>query len=397
MAEFRPVGRVQVSLWGHKVGVLVPSPERGYCAFKFDRSFLDTGIQIAPLMMPRAAAPYQFTDLPRNAYEGLPPCFADSLPDGFGNLLIRRWARERQYDVDELPALDKLCYVGNRAMGALCYEPMRGPGGRPTSLDMRGLVEQSRAVLNGDLAKLDEPDALREIIRIGSSAGGAQPKAIVGWNRTTGAFMMGDRDVPDGFEQWIVKFTPREFPWRGEREYAAYLKARDAGVEVSESRLYELDGLKHFMTKRFDREGNRRHHVQTLSAMAHFPMSVPLAARTYEQLLATVDALQLGYEAMEEAFRRICFNVYLNECDDHTKNFSFLLKEGGAWQLAPAYDLTGSGFPSEDPWSAHGDRHQLSVNGKFREITDDDLFAVADRFGIGTGPRVLKQVKEASK
>ena len=178
MAEFRPVGRVQVSLWGHKVGVLVPSPERGYCAFKFDRSFLDTGIQIAPLMMPLAAAPYQFTDLPRNAYEGLPPCFADSLPDGFGNLLIRRWARERQYDVDELPALDKLCYVGNRAMGALCYEPMRGPGGRPTSLDMRGLVEQSRAVLNGDLAKLDEPDALREIIRIGSSAGGAQAKAI---------------------------------------------------------------------------------------------------------------------------------------------------------------------------------------------------------------------------
>ena len=148
------------------------------------------------------------------------------------------------------------------------------------------------------------------------------------------------------------------------------------------------------MTRRFDREGNRRHHVQTLSAMAHFPMSVPMEARAYEQLLATVDALQLGYEAMEEAFRRICCNVYLGECDDHTKNFSFLLKEGGSWQLAPAYDLTGSDFPSEDPWSAHGDRHQLSVNGKFREITDDDLLAVADRFAIGTGPKVLKQVKE---
>ena len=127
MAEFRPVGRVQVSLWGRKVGVLVPSPERGYCAFKFDRSFLGSGIQIAPLMMPLAEGPYQFADLPRNAYEGLPPCFADSLPDGFGNSLIRRWARERKYDIDELPALDKLCYVGNRAMGALCYELMRGP------------------------------------------------------------------------------------------------------------------------------------------------------------------------------------------------------------------------------------------------------------------------------
>ena len=397
MAEFRPVGRVQVSLWGRRVGTLVPSPVRGYSAFKYDGSFLASGIQIAPLMMPLASEPYQFADLPQNAYEGLPPCFADSLPDGFGNSLIRRWARERQYDLGELPALDKLCYVGNRAMGALCYEPARGPGGRPTSLDMRDLVGQARAVADGDLAKLDEPDALREIIRIGSSAGGAQAKAVVGWNRTAGTFMMGDRDVPDGFEQWIVKFTPKEFPWRGEREYAAYRKARAAGVEVSESCLYELDGLKHFMTKRFDREGNRRHHVQTLSAMAHFPMSVPLASRAYEQLLATVDALGLGYEAMEETFRRICFNVYLNECDDHTKNFSFLLKEGGSWQLAPAYDLTGSDFPSADPWKAHGDRHQLSVNGKFSAITDDDLLAVADRFAVGTGPRILQQVKEAFK
>ena len=157
----------------------------------------------------------------------------------------------------------------------------------------------------------------------------------------------------------------------------------------------QLDGIKHFMTKRFDREGNRRHHVQTLSAMAHFPMSVPMEARTYEQLLATVDALQLGYGAMEEAFRRICFNVCMDECDDHTKNFSFLLKEGGSWQLAPAYDLTGSDFPPEDPWSAHGKRHQLSVNGKFIGITDDDLLAVADRFAVGTGPKVLRQVKEA--
>ena len=159
--------------------------------------------------------------------------------------------------------------------------------------------------------------------------------------------------------------------------------------------LYELDGVEHFMTKRFDRDGKAHHHVQTLSAMAHFPMSVPKEFRTYEQYLATVDALHLGYEAMEQAFRRIAFNVGVGECDDHTKNFSFMLRGGGEWALAPAYDLTGSSFPSEDPWSAHGGCHQLSVNGKQSKITDDDLLAVADRFAIGTAPRVLSEVKSA--
>ncbi len=157
---------------------------------------------------------------------------------------------------------------------------------------------------------------------------------------------------------------------------------------------YELDGRRHFMTKRFDRDGDRRHHLQTLSAMAHFPMVVPMEHRTYEQLLMTIDELGMAYEVREEAFRRIAFNVAINECDDHTRNFSFLLREGGEWELAPAYDLTGSDFPSDDPRSAHGGSHQLSVNGKFTHITDDDLLAVADRFAIGTAPKVLKKVRE---
>ena len=207
--------------------------------------------------------------------------------------------------------------------------------------------------------------------------------------------MFGDRDLPEGFEHWIVKFSPRDYPWRGEREYGIYLKAGRAGIRMNESILYELDGVKHFMTRRFDRTGNARHHLATLSAMAHFPMSVPMQFRSYGQLLATVDALKLGYEAMEEAFRRIVFNVLVNECDDHTKNFSFAMQEDGRWSLAPTYDLTGSDFPSEDPWSAHGGSHQLSVNGKFTGITDEDLLEVADRFAIGTGRRVLEEVRAA--
>ena len=397
MAAFKPVRRILVSLWGRPVGTIIPAPERGYYAFKYDRRFLSAGIEIAPLMMPVRAEPYVFLDLPRNEYEGLPPVFADSLPDSFGGALIDRWMVQRGYLRDEITPLDRLAYIGSRAMGALTYEPERGPGGRPTALDMRRLVEEARLLVNGELAKMDEPDALREIVRVGSSAGGAQAKAVIGWNRATGEFMLGDRNLPDGFEHWIIKFTPEAYPWRGEREYAHYLKARAAGIVMSESVLYELNGRRHFMTRRFDRDGTARHHLQTLSAMAHFPMAVPLEHRTYEQLLITADELGLGYGAREEIFRRIVFNVYANECDDHTKNFTFLLREGGSWDLAPAYDLTGSDFPSEDPWSAHGGRHQLSVNGKFTGITDDDLLEVADRFAIGTGPKVLGFVKETMK
>jgi len=396
MAELRHVRRVMVSLWGKRVGTIVSSGTREETyAFQYEREFLKSGIEISPLMMPLRREPYAFGDLPRGEYAGLPPAFADSLPDAFGRGLIDRWLEERGYVRSEITALDRLSYIGRRATGALTYEPDHGPGGRPAAFEMRKLVEAARQAANGELADLDGAEALRAIIRIGSSVGGAQAKALVGWNRSTDQFLFGDRDLPEGFEHWIIKFTPREYPWRGKTEFETYRKAREAGIDISECALYELDGLGHFMTKRFDRDGLRHHHVLTLSAMAHFPMSVPVGFRTYEQYLATVDALHLGYEAMEEAFRRIAFNVGIDECDDHTKNFAFMLKEGGEWELAPAYDLTGSNFPSSDPWSAHGGCHQLSVNGKRSNITDDDLLEVADRFAIGTGPRVLKEVKSA--
>ncbi len=396
MAEFKHVRRIMVSLWGERVGTIIPIDSRQESfAFQYDRKFLKSGIEISPLMMPLRREPYAFTDLPRSEYAGLPPAFSDSLPDAFGRGLIDRWLEEKGYARSEITALDRLAYIGRRATGALCYEPDHGPGGRPAAFEMRKLVEAARRAVNGELENLDAEEALRAIVRIGSSVGGAQAKALIGWNRETDKFIFGDRDLPEGFEHWIIKFTPKEYPWRGRTEYEIYKKARAAGIDISESALYELDGIEHFMTKRFDRDGMKHHHVQTLSAMAHFPMSIPKEFRTYEQYLATVDALHLGYEAMEQAFRRIAFNVGIDECDDHTKNFSFILAEGGEWKLAPAYDLTGSKFPSDDPWSAHGGCHQLSVNGKQSKITDDDLLAVADRFAIGTAPRVLGEVKNA--
>ena len=396
MSELRHVKRIIVSLWGQRVGTIVPTGTRGETyAFQYDRKFLRSGIELSPLMMPLRKEPYVFADLPRSEYAGLPPAFSDSLPDAFGRGLIDRWLEEKGYVRSEITALDRLAYIGRRATGALTYEPDHGPGGRPAAFEMRKLVEAARKAANGELANLDAAEALRAILRIGSSVGGAQAKALIGWNRETNQFLFGDRDLPDGFEHWIIKFTPKEYPWRGPTEYEIYKRARAAGIDISKSVLYELDGLGHFMTRRFDRDGMRHHHVQTLSAMAHFPMSVPAEFRTYEQYLATVDALHLGYEAMEEAFRRIAFNIAIDECDDHTKNFSFMLKEGGEWALAPAYDLTGSKFPSEDPWSAHGGCHQLSVNGKQSKITDDDLLQVADRFALGTAPRVIRAAKSS--
>ncbi len=274
MAEFRHVKRVMVSLWGQRVGTIVSSGTREETyAFQYGRKFLNSGIEISPLMMPLRREPYAFGDLPRGEYAGLPPAFADSLPDAFGRGLIDRWLEERGHVRSEITALDRLSYIGRRATGALTYEPDHGPGGRPAAFEMRKLVDAARLAANGELADLDGAEALRAIIRIGSSVGGAQAKALVGWNRSTDQFLFGDRDLPEGFEHWIIKFTPKEYPWRGKTEFETYKKARESGINISECALYELDGLGHFMTKRFDRDGLRHHHVLTLSAMAHFPMA----------------------------------------------------------------------------------------------------------------------------
>ncbi len=407
MTVFKHVSRINVSLWGERVGTIVETPRRGVYAFRYDKKFLKSGIEISPLMMPIRAEPYVFGDLPYAAYQGLPPIFADSLPDAFGAGLIDHWLKEHGLNRDEITPLDRLAYLGRRTIGALTYEPDHGPHGRPTALDMRNLVESARMVLNGELVAAHGEDALREIIRLGASAGGAQAKAVIGWNRSENAFLLGDRELPADYEHWIIKFTPPDCPWRGEKEYAQFRRAVAAGIEMSECRLYELDGIKHFMTKRFDREGAVRHHLATLSALAHLPAETPPDHRRYEQLFVTADELGLGYEFMEQIFRRMAFNVFTGEFDDHTKNFSFRLRGPGArgdaeastpsWELAPAYDLTGSDFPDEDPWSAQAGVHQLSVNGKRRDVTEADLLAVADRFGIGTAGRVLKEIQSVLK
>ncbi|MBR3087209.1 MAG: type II toxin-antitoxin system HipA family toxin [Kiritimatiellae bacterium] len=397
MPSFSHVSRIFVELWGRRAGILAPAPRPGVFAFRYDPAFVASGIEIAPLMMPLRREPYAFPDLPVEAFGGLPPVFADSLPDAFGSGLVDFWFSERGLSRREITSLDRLAYMGRRGMGALCYEPERGPRSNPSPLELRELVESARRAANGELAGMAGDEALRLIVRLGSSAGGAQAKAVVGWDRNSGRLVFGDGDVPDGFEHWIFKFTPKEYPWRGEREFEMRCSAVAAGIKMAEAALVEVDGLRHFATRRFDRDGKRRHHLLSFAAMTHVPPSAPQEHRGYERLFVAADELGLPWEDREELFRRMVFNVVMDECDDHPKNFSFVLREGESWRLAPAYDLTGSDFPEEDPWSAHGGLHQLSVCGKFSAITDGDLLRVGDRFGIGTAAGIIARVRAVAK
>lgn len=386
---YRPVSAVRVSIWDRAVGVIVQSRTRGVFAFEYDPSFLGSGIEISPLSMPLGRGVFSFPDLPRKSFRGLPPAFADALPDSFGNALVDAWMAREGVSRDSISPLDRLAYMGRRGVGALRFEPECGPAGeKPSAISMSELVETARRAVAGTF----KPDdgALLRLLSLGTSAGGAQAKAVIGWNRDTGAFRSGQFDVPDGFEHWIVKFTPESDPDAGRREYDAFRKARLAGIDMSESTLVEIGGLEHFATKRFDRDGNRRHHVQTLSAMAGIPAGA--GSGDYAQLFMTADALGLGYETMEEIFRRMAFNVAIGNIDDHAKNFSFMLREGGRWELAPAYDVVKTPLAASGPWSEWENVHALSIGGKRSGIARDDLLRVADRFGVGTAPAILDRV-----
>lgn len=396
--NYTPVQAVSAYLWGRRVGVLARLPNRSP-VFEYDPAFMRSGLEIAPFAMPLSRAVYSSDEfeLPRRSLSGLPGVFADSLPDSFGNLLVKKWMASRGIDVSSITPLDRLAYVGSRGMGALVYRPeIRKNSPTPTAVDMHNLAAEARIAMNAGLSAMDGTDALREIIRVGTSAGGAQSKAVVGWNRSTGAFVAGDSDIPEGFEHWIVKFTPKELPDSGRLEYETHLKAVAAGIAMSECRLVKAGGETHFMTRRFDRSGPRRRHVQTLCALRHLPPGSPSSLCSYDVLFETAEALSLSYPEREEIFRRMAFNVFNREYDDHTKNFSFMMEEDGIWRLAPAYDLTGTPNPLATPeWNDWQSRHALSVNGKFQNVTPEDLLAVGERHAIGTAPALLRQVHSA--
>ena len=309
---FKHTRSIGVFLWGKHVGDVIPSrTHRGAYAFIYDLGFIEGGVEIAPLEMPLDDRVYEFPGFPQKAFYGLPPAIADSLPDSFGNSLIDRYLAQEGVEKREITALDRLAYTGTRGPGALTFRPNRSLGKtRDSSVEMKELVEQARLAANRKFEALDAKFQLNEIIRLGSSLGGAQAKAVVGWNRKEDSFRYGTLDLPPEFEQWIFKFTPEEHPNRGRIEFEMYERARACGIDMMESRLYELDGLEHFITRRFDRENGKRHHVLTFAAMCHlFPGVAGGANASYEQLFMAIERLGMDYEAKEQMFRRMVFNV----------------------------------------------------------------------------------------
>lgn len=399
---YRPVKIIEVRIWGKLVGALAPEPRLGYYAFEYDPAFVRSGIELAPLTMPlsRASAPFLFSDLPEASFKRLPGMIADALPDDFGNLLIDAWMTREGIRKADITPLDRLAYMGKRGVGALEFHPAVRSGTKSKSsvIHLSRLVEAARRAVRGDLSTDHlAKAALNQIIQVGTSAGGARAKAAIAWNPETDEIRTGQFDVEPGFEHWILKFDGIGADFElglsqdyGRIEYAYYLMARRAGLSMSECRLMEENGRAHFMTRRFDRDGNVKHHMQTLCAMAHLDYKQK-STHDYGQFFAVIDQLQLGTSAMEEAFRRMVFNVLAANCDDHTKNFSFILRQGHGWKLAPAYDVTHAYNPKGE-WTY---QHLMSVNGNFTGISRSDLLMVADRFSIGRAKQIIEQVDEA--
>lgn len=396
---------IEVRAWGKRVGAVAPDPRLGCYVFAFDPAWRQTGIELAPFTMPLddARQSFAFPELTELSYKRLPGFLADALPDDFGNALIDAWMSAKGIEKSAVTTLDRLAYMGKRGIGALEFKPARGAHRESAEpLEMKALVETARQVVHGHLTgDAQAQAALANIIRIGTSAGGARAKAVVAWNPKTDQIRSGQFDAAPGFEHWLLKFDgvgkDSELGGSGDYgriEYAYHLMAKAAGIAMSRSRLLMESGRAHFMTHRFDRDvidgQTIKHHVQTLCAMSHLDYR-QRATHAYAQLFMTIARLKLGDDANNQTFRRMAFNVMAKNCDDHTKNFAFRLKQGGTWELAPAYDVTHAYNPKGE-WTY---QHLMSVNGKFAGITRADLLAEADRFGVRRPQDALKDVRAA--
>jgi serine/threonine-protein kinase HipA len=401
----KPVQVIEVRMWGSRVGAVAPDPRLDCYAFAYDPAWRRKDIEVAPLTMPLSDRrdTFVFPVLPRETYLGLPALLADALPDDFGNALIDAWMATKGIEKSSITVLDRLAYMGMRGMGALEFRPMRGSHKESaTPVAMKALVEEARRLVQGNFSVDNETKAaLANIIKVGTSAGGARAKAVITWNPNTDEVRSGQFDAAPGFEHWLLKFDgvgkDKELgtgEGYGRIEYAYSLMAKAAGITMSSCRLLEENGRAHFMTKRFDRDitrgQTRKHHVQTLCAMNHLDFR-QRGTHAYAQLFLTIARLNLGDEAVSQAFRRMAFNVMARNCDDHTKNLAFRLKQGRSWELAPAYDVTHA-FNPKGEWTY---QHLMSVNGKFQGITRDDLLADADRFSVRKPLEILAEVRAA--
>jgi serine/threonine-protein kinase HipA len=398
----------EVRLWGSKIGAVSIDADSAAAVFQYDPEFAAHGIELAPLVMPLRSEPYSFPQLRAVSFHSLPGLLADSLPDRYGTAVIDAWLAAQGRSPESFDVVERLCYIGSRGMGALEFAPAARRPSTSANIDIDALVALASEVLTNREALVasldpdDASDAMRDILSVGTSAGGARAKAVIAYNERTGEVRSGQAKAPDGFEHWLLKFDgvadDRESELDGPRgygriEFAYSLMAAAAGVRMTACRLLQEGGRSHFMTRRFDRAvSNRKLHLQSLAAIAHYDFN-QAGAYSYEQALMMIRRLGLGIDAVEQQFRRMVFNVVARNQDDHVKNIAFLMNRRGAWALSPAFDVTYSYAPG-GVWTS---QHQMTINGKRDGFTVADLRAVSEAASMkrGRAERILEEVQAA--
>lgn len=386
---------VQVSIWGKNVGLLSWDDKRGCSSFQFDRDFINNGLDIAPLVAPLSSAIVQrgfpISGNKEKPYYGLPEFIADSLPDHWGNVVFQKWLEANNLHTRQINAVDRLSFIGKRAMGAFEFQPAHIKEDASIDIELSSLYELANRIFNDrQNVSIDVNNGLiiEDLYKVGTSAGGQRPKAIIAIDETTGIIRSGQADLPQSFKHYILKFDtskPDEFPFT-KIEMAYYLMARDCGIDMMPSKLVEIEGTQNFLTQRFDRVDGIRIHTQTMAAMSSF-------ADTYEDLFVIGRKINLTAEEQTQQYRRMVFNILAGNVDDHTKNFSFLMYPNGEWHISPAYDL----IFSIDPDSRFFRNHELSVRGKRNNITRKDLIDFAKAQDIKNPTNIIEQTIEVVK
>jgi serine/threonine-protein kinase HipA len=399
-----------VKIWGEIVGAVAWNDKTGIASFEYDPKFKKLNQDLAPLKMPISSSKkiLTFPELRKGknaefaTFKGLPGLLADVLPDKYGNQLINMWLAQQGRQQDSMNPVEMLCFIGTRGMGALEFEPTTfRENKRSFSIEMESLVDIAQKILSkreafvANLQK-DEEKAMLEILKIGTSAGGARPKAVIAYNEKTGEVKSGQTRAPNGFEHWLIKLDGVSdvqlgaSKGYGRVEMAYYNMATACGIEMMPSRLLEENGRAHFMTKRFDREGGDiKHHIQTFCALKHFDYNL-ITSFSYEQLFQTMRELKLSYPDAEQMFRRMVLNVIARNCDDHTKNFSFRLKKEGKWELAPAYDVCHA-YKPDHRWVS---QQALSINGKRKDITKNDLLIIGKSIKNKKAVTIINEIND---
>ena len=396
-----------INIWGKRVGAIAWDESSGLASFEYEPSFLANEWDLAPLKMPIFGAEKQVFSFPESrgtsTFKGLPGLLADVLPDKYGSSLINAWLASNGRPADSMNPVELLCFIGQRGMGALEFEPvLPKSNNRSTKIELNSLIHIAQEILlgkqnfNADLS-ISEAKALIDILKIGTSAGGARAKAVIAFNPDTNEIRSGQADAPKGFAHWLLKFdgvTDQQIGTSsgyGRVEMAYYLMAKEAAIEMTESSLLEENDRAHFMTKRFDRvNGTGKLHVQSFCALAHYDFN-EITSYSYEQLFEVMRSMLLPYTDAEQLYRRMVFNVMARNCDDYTKNFSFIMDKTGQWKLSPAFDVCHSYRPG----SAWVSQHSLSINGKRMNITRNDLLQVAKKMNIKKADIIIDQVHTA--